>query len=130
MRRHRGALKTFQAHAPSHGVNGTDPIYITDLAGILAHTSLSALDWAGCGHTGPADRLAGFDSGGATLSYRIEGTGGVASFKKRTIQSVAPTVNDDFNAGYAPFSFIIDDTGPSIYMCVDATNGAAVWVAI
>lgn len=39
----------------------------------------------------------------------------------------APTVNDDSNDGYAVGSQWYDITGDDMYVCVDATVGAAVW---
>jgi len=42
--------------------------------------------------------------------------------------AAAPTVNDDADAGYRVKSMWIDTTNDSAYICVDATNGAAVWV--
>ena len=42
--------------------------------------------------------------------------------------NVAPTVNDDSGDGYAPGSRWIDLTGDEVYLCVDATVGAAVWI--
>jgi hypothetical protein len=42
----------------------------------------------------------------------------------------APAVTNDVSEGYAVFSRWLDTTGPDIYECVDATDGAAVWVAV
>jgi hypothetical protein len=44
--------------------------------------------------------------------------------------TVAPTVNDDADAGYRVGSMWLDVTNDSAYVCVDATNNAAVWVAL
>lgn len=41
--------------------------------------------------------------------------------------TAAPTVNDDSADGYGVGSLWIDVTGDDVYMCVDATAGAAVW---
>jgi hypothetical protein len=39
-----------------------------------------------------------------------------------------PTPNDDVNDNYLPGSMWVDKTGNTVYLCVDATAGAAVWV--
>ena len=39
----------------------------------------------------------------------------------------APTVNDDITTGYSVGSHWINVTGDTIYVCVDNTDGAAVW---
>ncbi len=41
---------------------------------------------------------------------------------------VAPTVNDDDLAGYGPGSKWYNTVGGEVYLCVDNTTGAAVWV--
>lgn len=41
--------------------------------------------------------------------------------------TAAPTVTDDSAAGYAVGSHWIDVTNDLVYVCVDSTNGAAVW---
>lgn len=42
--------------------------------------------------------------------------------------TTAPTVNDDTSLGYEVFSQWIDLSADKAYMCVDETDGAAVWV--
>ncbi len=42
----------------------------------------------------------------------------------------APGVNDDTTAGWAPGSIIADTTNDKAYVCLDATEGAAVWTEI
>ena len=42
----------------------------------------------------------------------------------------APGATNDVTEDYAVFSRWLDTTGPDIYECVDATEDAAVWVAI
>jgi hypothetical protein len=44
--------------------------------------------------------------------------------------TVGPTVNDDADAGYRVSSMWIDTTADTAYVCVDATNNAAVWVSV
>lgn len=41
--------------------------------------------------------------------------------------AVAPTVNDDTAAGYSVNSLWTDTVTDTGYMCMDATNGAAIW---
>lgn len=64
-------------------------------------------------------------------NYPADGTvGTVANYlKKCNYEAVAiPTVDDDSGEGYAKGSFwIYNEIG---YMCVDATEGAAVWKQI
>lgn len=42
--------------------------------------------------------------------------------------TAAPTVNDDVTEGYSIGSLWIDTVANEAYRCVDATNGAAVWI--
>ncbi len=42
----------------------------------------------------------------------------------------APGVSDDTTAGYAPGSLYTDTTNNKAYICLDATEGAAVWTEI
>jgi len=39
----------------------------------------------------------------------------------------APSVDDDETLGYRPGHEWLDTSGPTLYMCTDATEGAAVW---
>ena len=45
-------------------------------------------------------------------------------------QTTAPTVDEDSGDGYAVGSMWIDTTGDAVYICLDATVGAAVWQAV
>lgn len=45
---------------------GADPLWVA-----VSHTNLSNLPWNSSGHTGTANRLAGFDGGGAASFYQI-----------------------------------------------------------
>jgi hypothetical protein len=51
----------------------------------------------------------------------------VANTKNNTAASVAPAVTDDTAGGYSVGSYWVDTTGDLAYVCVDATNGAAIW---
>jgi hypothetical protein len=61
-------------------------------------------------------------------TYPADGTVGVlaSNVKKCNYEATAlPTVNDDSGEGYAKGSvWIYNETG---YLCVDATEGAAIW---
>lgn len=59
---------------------------------------------------------------------RKTGAGAYQAIKSNLSASTAPTVNDDSSAGYAKGSVWIDGTGLKIYMCFDASVGAAVWI--
>lgn len=39
-----------------------------------------------------------------------------------------PTVDDDETQGYARFSQWINGTSKAVFICIDATEGAAVWI--
>lgn len=49
---------------------------------------------------------------------------------KTNATNAAPTVNDDSGDGYSINSLWTDTTGPTTYVCQDATVGAAVWTQI
>lgn len=44
--------------------------------------------------------------------------------------TAAPTVNDDDTLGYEVGSRWADSTNFAVYVCTDATTGAAVWVPV
>jgi hypothetical protein len=61
------------------------------------------------------------------------GSDGKLGVQKNNITAGAPGVSNDSSQSYAPFSLWIDNTTPSvpvIYMCSDASVGAAVWTII
>ncbi|QIG69466.1 putative phage tail fiber protein [Rhizobium phage RHph_N3_13] len=53
--------------------------------------------------------------------------GGIAGIHK-TNATTAPAVTDDANDGYAVGSVWVNTTADVVYICVDATVGAAVWL--
>lgn len=55
------------------------------------------------------------------------GLGNVANILDNLSASTAPTVGDDSADGYAVGSLWIDTTADKAYVCLDATEGAAVW---
>lgn len=54
----------------------------------------------------------------------------VVAGKQNLAAAVAPTVNEDSSAGYSVGSRWIDTTADRAYVCVDASVGAAVWLAM
>ena len=44
-----------------------------------------------------------------------------------TVVAAAPTAGDDSSTGEFVGAMWLDSTGPTLYMCTDATEGAAVW---
>lgn len=58
---------------------------------------------------------------------RKTGAGAYEAIKTNLSASTAPTVNDDVDLGYGVGSRWIDTTADKEYVCLDATDGAAVW---
>ena len=56
------------------------------------------------------------------------GLGNVQNTKVKFDATAAPTVDDDTSEGYSVGSIWIDVTNDKAYVCVDDTDGAAVWV--
>jgi len=80
-------------------------------------------------HTGvyePADAtiLVDADIGVNVQAYDAN----ILALKSNLVATAAPAVTDDTAGGYAVGSVWIDVTGDKSYVCVDATNSAAVWV--
>lgn len=48
--------------------------------------------------------------------------------KNNYTATAAPTVNDDTDLGYAEGSYWYDVTNDEAYVCLDATDGAAIWL--
>jgi len=65
-------------------------------------------------------------------AFPKDGTsGGTIYVKKSKIDATAaPAVTNDTTEGYAVNSLWIDVTNDKAYICVDATDGAAVWIEI
>jgi hypothetical protein len=55
---------------------------------------------------------------------------GIHSILDNLTATTAPTVNDDSDAGYSVGSRWFDVTNDKIYLCIDATVGAAVWIEV
>lgn len=67
-----------------------------------------------------------FTQGAGTISFNMSGFGPLAT-AKCNVQVGDPTAADDSSAGYAQFSLWINTAGPKIYICADASVGAADW---
>lgn len=89
------------AHAASHENTGSDEISVAGLSGELADDQPPK----------------------AHASY-----GGSHTPTHKTDATAAPTVNDDVTGGYGIGSMWFDVTNDKAYTCVDATDGAAVWL--
>jgi head-tail adaptor len=57
----------------------------------------------------------------------LQANGQVSGIKVNLTATAAPTVNDDAGDGYAVGSFWWDTAHDQVYLCLDATAGAAVW---
>lgn len=81
--------------------------------------------------TVPAGITVAFTQGAHTISFNMSGFGVLAT-AKCNVDTVPPTVNDDDTQGYSPFSEWIDSSiAPGeLYVCMDATTGAAVWLQL
>lgn len=88
-------------------------------------------------------KLAAFTSSTGTLKHEHGGLeadvssgdgfveikgGSTTVVKTKTNATAAPTVNDDTDEGYAIGSVWIDVTHDKAYICLDITDGAAVWI--
>jgi len=58
---------------------------------------------------------------------RKTGAGAYTAHKSNLASAVAPTVNDDDAAGYSVGSLWCDTTADIVYVCIDASTGAAIW---
>lgn len=63
----------------------------------------------------------------ATTTTFIMPNGDVEFAKTKLDATTAPTVNDDITFNYEPGSVWVDITGNKGYLCVDNTDGAAIW---
>ncbi len=68
----------------------------------------------------------GSDASAWSGLIRIE-AGAAQQVRSEFARTTAPTASDDSNAGYSVGSLWIDTAADKVYMCVDATAGAAVW---
>ena len=64
---------------------------------------------------------------GSSLRANSGASSGIEWQKNNLAASAAPTVDDDTTGGYTVGSRWIDTTGANEYVCLDNTDGAAVW---
>lgn len=78
------------------------------------------------------DREFGVDTSAGKLYVRIgSSVHEVELAAKRTTTTTDPTVNDDASSGYEALRSIwYNSSLDKLFMCVDSTNGAAVWKQI
>ena len=50
--------------------------------------------------------------------------------REQCFSTIAPTINDDEDIGYAACNLWVDVSEPALYICQDASPGAAIWVKI
>jgi hypothetical protein len=71
------------------------------------------------------------DVGGVQYTAVAAGTGAACWSPRHNLASTtAPAVTDDTDLGYKVGSRWVDVTGDRIFDCIDATDGAAIWVEI
>ena len=73
-------------------------------------------------HTAPAN--------GSHLVADSAQSDGWGSILHKYAATVAPAVTNDIDEGYTPGSFWFDTTNDKAYVCLDNTDGAAVWTEI
>ena len=61
------------------------------------------------------------------LSNKLKGLSG-GEIENQTAATTAPTVNDDNTKGYTFNSAWFDSSAGKLYILVDETTGAAIWV--
>lgn len=69
-------------------------------------------------------------SEGAAVWHQIDGTGSGSGPLSNFTAIIAPVVTDDETEGYEVGSLWVDTVGGAAYICVDATEDAAVWEQI
>lgn len=55
---------------------------------------------------------------------------GDAIYPRKWLKSADPTVNDDTTTGYSKLDIWLNQALSTVFVCVDATDGAAVWLPI
>ena len=121
---HSIAAQVLQAVLAANGQTGHMSGAMFDkLAGIEATADITdATNVAGAGAVMDSDIAPGEGF------IRKTGAGTYTAHKSSLAAAAAPGVNDDTAAGYSVGSVWIDTTNDNTYICVDSTNGAAVWL--
>lgn len=66
----------------------------------------------------------------AAIWTQVGSVDALARVQSNLAASAAPTVDDDVDLGYGIGSTWWDGTNDEIYLCIDATDGAAVWIQV
>ncbi len=67
------------------------------------------------------------NQGGSASGRKMPTVTQAATARINLSATAPPAVTDDADSGYSILSQILDTTGPDLWVCVDATPGAAVW---
>ena len=143
-------ITMLETHAARHQNGGADEINVAGLSGELAdaqppkahtHTHVSTTGRTANDHHAQA-HAADHQNGGSD-EISVAGLSGEladdqppkvhASYGSdhtpthETAKAAPPTVNDDVDGGYGVGSFWFDTTNDKAYVCLDNTDGAAVW---
>ncbi len=111
-----------------------------DISGTAAGGSVTTINGdAGGGAVGPIVTFSGgvtgydFQAVGTSVTLLLSSVATVLAslgLSKNNVAATAPTATDDSGDGYSINSLWTDTTGPTSYICQDATLTAAVWHAI
>jgi hypothetical protein len=72
--------------------------------------------------------ISAFDNAINDLDKSYVGLDNVENIKVNLTAIVPPTVNNDISEGYAIGSFWVDTNNSKAYVCVDNSNGSAIWI--
>jgi hypothetical protein len=98
---------------------------------VAGPTGAAGADSTVAGPTGAAgaDSTVAGPTGAAGADSTVAGPTGPAGLGA-VVFSSAPTVNDDMNSPYSVGTVWVDTSGPTAYILVDNSSGAAVWTAL
>lgn len=108
----------------------TAPGLVTTDGDIVVATAANALKRLGAMGGGDTflHEVGGLESDVSAGDGYVEVKGGSTTVRKSNLAAgAAPTVNDDVDVGYSVGSVWVDTTNDKAYVCLDATDGAAVW---
>lgn len=113
--------------------NGTDEVGLA-VGGTDTHvlkvkaSEATGLEWNAVAFTELSDSPANY-TGSEYFTLRVNGTPDAIEFQKHKMDGTAPpsSVDDDVDAGYTVGSRWFDITNDKEYVCLDNTDGAAVW---
>lgn len=96
---------------------------VTAAAAIAADITAAAAN--GTDISAVADAIAAINTVAANIASVIDAANNIP--KHNLAATAAPTVNDDSGDGYQIGSVWVDTTNKHVYVCTDASSGAAVW---